>query len=352
MNKENRFTVIPKASIRPDKIVFYNQYYLNEVSDPLAKKPMDKFDKKKAFISLINGVETKKSNTHNFEISKKAGARIKEKINWLYNLAKNRTIETHNGKVLNSFRMNFITLTMPSIQIHATAEITDKCLNQFLTECKARFGLKNFVWRLEFQKNGNAHYHIATDTYIDFLAAKTIWNRCLNKLGYVDRYSEKMRKYNLAQYCAEFGADGKTEFNVLRERFGRGCATRWVEPNTVDIRAVTNSKNISFYISKYITKKSDHTLNPIVSCREPTTSNLRLWFCSRSLSKLSKIEIFMDSYSDLVYNCLSSLENCKNFIFDYCSVKYFNLKEQSKAGQVLWRKLFWDYAKEHNYSTG
>ena len=78
----------------------------------------------------------------------------------------------------------------------------------------------------------------------------------------------------------------------MRERFGRGTATRWDSPNTVDVRAVSNAKNISFYISKYITKKSEHSLNPVVSSRESSDSNLRLWFCSRSLSRLeSKLEV-------------------------------------------------------------
>lgn len=347
--EEYKITIVPKASIRPNKVVFYNQV-IKTYSTPRPEK-----------IKLAPGLKAEMSalgfgcssmpikNSHNFEISKKASERIKEKVSWLYELAKNKTVTTTGGKTLFSFKMNFITLTLPALQSHTTATITAECLNQFLTECKAKFGLENYVWRLEFQKNGNAHYHLATDTFINYTDAKLIWNRCLFKLGYIRAYREKFENMSFAEYQNATNSDGKIDFNIMRERYGRGRATNWDSPNTVDVRAVSNAKNIAFYISKYITKKSDHMLNSVVSLREPSETNLRLWFCSRSLSKLSAIEVFLEEFDSLIDDCIQSLTNVRKYLFDYVSVWYFNGKEQlNETKKNLWL-LYRRYASEVQY---
>lgn len=347
--EDYKIIVIPKASVRPNKIVFYNQIVKQYATPQEAKtKTTNALRQELAELGFGNKVMPLK-NKHNFEISDKASARIKEKVSWLYELARNKTVTTTGGKTLYSFKMNFLTLTLPAAQFHETATITSECLNQFLTECKTKFGLENYVWRLEFQKNGNAHYHIATDTFIDFTSAKLIWNRCLQKLGYISAYQKKFIGMTFTDYCNEYSNNGKTPFTTLRERFGRGCATRWDSPNTVDVRAVSNAKNIAFYISKYITKKSEHSLNDIVTLREPEETNLRLWFCSRSLSRLSAIEIFLEEYDTLINDCFEGLQQIRKYVFDYVSVWYFNGKDQvNETKKNLWL-LYRRYATETGY---
>ena len=346
---ENRFTIVQKASIRPNKVVFYQQFINNFKKEKSNEEKIPNSVRQEVRNMGLPIRVQPTANTHNFELSKKAQGRIKEKVSWLYELSKSKTVIPTKGKPLYSFKMNFITLTLPALQQHPTSVITSICLNQFLTECKAKFGLANYVWRLEFQKNGNAHYHIATDTYIDYTSCKLIWNRCLNKLGYVERYQSKMLGMSFEDYRKNYSNNGEVPFEVLRERFGRGCATRWDSPNTVDVRCVGNAKNITFYISKYITKKSDEKINPIVAEREPSETNLRLWFCSKSLSALDKIEVFMDGMSDLTCAVLSGLSNTKRLIFDYCTVWYFNAVDQiGETRRNLWL-LYREYAYERRY---
>ena len=347
--KEERFIVVPKVSIRPSKVVFYQQFVPKYKSEKnVSISPEQRKDAFNILHNICDPVE-KVFNAHNFEISKKASARIKEKISWLYELSKSKTITKKIDKPMYSYKMCFLTLTLPFVQQHETSEITKVCLHQFLTECKIKFGMNNYVWRLEFQKNGNAHYHIATDSYIDYVSCKLIWNRCLQKLGYISWYSDKMSKLSFEDYRKLYSDNGKVSFEKLRERYGRGCATRWDSPNTVDVIAVANAKNIAFYISKYITKKSDTAMNPIVSEREPKTSNLRLWYCSKSLSALDKIEIFLEEYDELVDKCLGGLNVAKSLVFDYCKVWYYNTKEQvSETKRDIWQ-LFRRYSKERNY---
>lgn len=371
MDKESRFIVIPKASIRPNKIVFYNQFVPKHklTPSPAAIPVVAPVFNNNCQIDMFappvrewsvpsscrqgNDVQITsvmpQSNQHSFELSKKASGRIKEKISWLYELAKMKTVVPEVGKPLYSFKMNFITLTLPSLQAHTTSEITSRCLNQFLTELKAKFGLSNYVWRLEFQGNGNAHYHIATDTYVSYVDAKSIWNRCLYKLGYVAAYSRKMCAMSFQDYRNAYGQNGKIPFETLRRRYYQGVQENWLYPNTVDVRAVGSARNIAFYVSKYITKMSDTALNPIVSAREPASTNLRLWFCSKSLSALDKIEIFMDAFDDLTGKCLSALSSVRKMLYDYCVVWYFNGKEQiAECRRDLWQ-LYRRYAYERGY---
>jgi hypothetical protein len=346
---ENPWVVLPKMSIRPNKITFYNEFVKRNAVEKPKKQKIDNETKKYLDSIGLLSVHLPESNKHNFELSKKASGRIKEKVTWLYNLAKTQTITTSKKKVLYSFKMNFITLTLPAIQRHTTAEITKTCLNQFITECSTRFGMKNYVWRVEFQKNGNLHYHIATDTFIEYWQCRSIWNRCIQKLGYVAEYQKKNLGKTFAEYLKANQVTEKVTFEILKERFGYGCASKWENPNTADVRAVTNSKNISFYIAKYITKKSDEKLNSIVSDREETNTNLRLWFCSRSLSKVDKITMYIEEYRENINTILNEIKAVKPLIYDYCEVFYFNLQEQTNTFKRLFRQILFEYAKNVGY---
>ena len=349
MKEDFPFIIIPKVSIRPDRLVFYSEFARrSKLSDTWQETNVTQ---KKELVPGSQSEKTKQPicNKHNFELSKKAKARIRDKVTWLYHLAKNKTVTTSTGKVLYSFKMNFVTLTLPSVQNHTTNEINEKCLNQFFTEISQRFNVKNYVWRLEFQKNGNVHYHIATDEYLEYWQVRTIWNRCINKLGYVDAYASSNRGQTFQEYLKKNPITEKNTFEKLKERFTYGCASRWESPNTVDVRVVTGSKNIAFYISKYITKKESEPLNQKVLDREDMSSNLRLWFCSRSLSKVDKIVQPIEALCDLAVDCLNKIKDYKKSLHDYCEIFYFNAKEQSNEFKKSFRALLFNYSQSVGY---
>lgn len=346
---QNKYTVLDCISIRPNKICMYKKFFNNfayseepvSTASPTITLPVDK-----------TNTENKKQvqiNKHNFEISPTASARIKEKISWLYELSKNKTlINEVTGKQF-SFKINFITLTLPSFQKHTSSEITKNCLNQFLTECKKAHNLQNYVWRLEFQKNGNVHYHIATDCYMHYKPLQEIWNRCLAKLGYIDDYAHKFNEISLLEYCKKYSNDGQTSLKTLKKRYQKGKLFEWKNPNTVDVRTVQNHKAIQFYIAKYITKKSEHSLNKVVSTREDTVSNLRLWYCSRSLSKTTSIQYFIDSIDPLIDKFYSTIKHSTLKVFDYCKVLYYSLhKEDNEHKRLAWQ-LYARYGREVGY---
>lgn len=79
-------------------------------------------------------------------------------------------------------------LTLPSKQVHTDKEITRACLTPFLQYLRRQHGIEHYFWRAEAQENGNLHYHVLADKYIDARDLQYAWNHHVNALGYVDRY--------------------------------------------------------------------------------------------------------------------------------------------------------------------
>lgn len=90
--------------------------------------------------------------------------------------------------------MVFVTLTLPSAQIHDDRQINRECLTPFIAWLKRAHGIVHYFWRAEAQINGNVHYHILCDRYIDARDLQAGWCKYVNALGYVDRYYEASGK--------------------------------------------------------------------------------------------------------------------------------------------------------------
>lgn len=156
-------------------------------------------------------------------MSFKANKRVRLAIDWMIHLAKEKPLYSAEKKSNFTFKINFITLTLPSKQKHSDNEIKSKLLNQFLTELRHKYKVVNYLWRAEAQANGNIHFHIVCDTFIPWRTLRTDWNRITEKLGYVSKFHENT---------------GKSD------------------PNSTDIHSVNQIKNLSGYLAKYCSKNS------------------------------------------------------------------------------------------------
>ena len=81
----------------------------------------------------------------------------------------NLTTQYQKSKVYQNpvqYKLTFITLTLPSKQIHSDNEIKSKCLNQFLIELKKNHSVSRYIWKAEKQENNNIHFHIIADKFI------------------------------------------------------------------------------------------------------------------------------------------------------------------------------------------
>jgi len=118
----------------------------------------------------------------------------------------------------------FLTVTLPSDQVHRDSEITRKCLGPFLQELRRQHGIDHYFWRAESQENGRIHYHILADRYIRAEDLQIAWNKAINKLGYVDRYWEKTGE----------ATPPSTEIHAVRDKVQDKKTGAWRSVDPVD----------------------------------------------------------------------------------------------------------------------
>ena len=345
----DRYLFMPKVSLQPNKVTIYNEVleidYANEKLKPLSKNRTIKYD------PITNEKIEFKKQYHNFVISNAAQKKIKEKINWLYLLSKARYTKTYSGVEIHNFKINFLTLTLPSSQKHPTSQITSECLNQFLTEMKQRTKMENYVWRLEFQENGNVHYHIVTDTYIDYFFARDVWNRIINKLGYVNEYQEKFSKMTLNEYWINSQKYDSCTFDKCAKRYAKGKSENWTKPPSVDVKVCTSNKAIANYISKYFGKQEANKTIKNSLDNEENSFSLRLWFCSRSLSKLTSIVDYKEKIEINWFDVIKGCNKVKEFVSDYATCLFFEIRNMSNYVKSLLYPVFRNYANEMGYCS-
>lgn len=269
---------------------------------------------------------------HNFQISRNSQKNIESKCNWLWRLANSRTVRTYNGKQIYNFRNAFLTFTLPSEQRHATSEILKECWEKLLTQFRNVLKMHNYVWKLEFQDNGNVHFHLITDTYIDFHYARRAWNVIINKLGYVDVYADKFQAMSFQEYRDLFKNENPPSIQTLASWYEKGRRSKWLNPNSVDVRNVTNEKAMGYYLSKYIAKQGTAGGNEAFD-NEENSFGLRLAFWSRSLSKCVAISMPLDYFDFDIENVYALIGGFNKKVFDYCKVFYFRISEMSNEGK-------------------
>jgi len=288
---------------------------------------------------------------HNFTISKNAYRTLQSKINWLYYYSKPRHINTYKNKNIYNYKLSFITLTLPSKQKEPTKLVTQKYFNQFLTEIRQRVSMQNYVWRLEFQKNGNVHYHIVTDSFLDYYLVKSVWNRVLSKGNYVQEYTDKHKNLSLYQYNKMYNNSGKINFNIMKKRYINGCKNKWKTPPSVDVRSVTSRKKIGFYIAKYFGKNSSVQQKCNALDNAENSKNLRLWFCSRSLSKLDKIRGFCEENDTGIWSIIVNQKKVRLYVAKWAKIFSFNILNFAKNVKQFYEQIFEKYRLYCSYSS-
>lgn len=336
-------------SLSPNKLVFYTRFdkVTNSPDAPLFNP--DSIRPNKALDPGKDNAQPIKRQFHNFQISKNAQRNLQQKVHWLFHLAKKKDVKTYSGKRIHSFRCAFLTFTLPSKQVHPTSEITQDLYNHLLTVLRQRFKMENYVWRLEFQKNGNVHYHLVTDTYIDYFAALKIWNKILETKGYVSAYTAKHAAMDLQDYLREYPTNDYSDFAKQAKRYAKGKGEGWANPNTVDVKSVVSKAKIAFYISKYFNKRSKHSTicNDLDS--EENSRALRLWFCSRSLSKLKSISKYVFEVDYNIKDLASSIKNAVKVRMEYAFIYFFDLSDTTGFARRFIVRLLKDYSLKQGY---
>lgn len=188
--------------------------------------------------------------------------------------------------------------------MHSDEEIKQICLKNFIDRLARSHGLQHYIWRAEAQANGNIHFHLTTDVYVHYKEVRRVWNESVELLGYVSEYER-----------------------IWHHR----------DPNSTDIHSVKHVKKLVYYLSKYMAKnrsfpcigelrlikgevrevlygtdryrmeeanKKEGKVIGHVLGEKVRNIEGRLWFCSRSISKLKGIKVNEETFD---FCCISNL---------------------------------------------
>lgn len=266
---------------------------------------------------------------HSGIISKAARKKISRAVCYLLYLSRAKVIPVgFRGQGLK-FNICFITLTLPSRQVHDNIEIITKCLQPLLNYLRKHYSMARYIWRAEKQKNGNIHFHLLTDIWIPYFELRALWNKYLQNLGYVTRYREQQLAFFKNGFKLRQGIMKSWSHDSQYRAYNYGNQSDWNNPNSVDIHSVKKIRNVKSYICKYLTK-NEKTEQHQVSIQFSTDIELypirsRLWSSSESLSSL---EGARDDFDSLLQEEIEKIQASKkvNIIHsDYYSIIYVNV---------------------------
>ena len=179
-------------------------------------------------------------------LSDKSKKKLMQSIDWLVLSAVKKRVYSKKLKRIFRFKVNFITLTIPPQQ---GAQISEKLLKQvmntWLTYQRKYNKLNNYVWKVEYHKDGRLHVHIATDTFLHYQTIRDSWNTILKRVNLLEYHYLKYHNY---------------------------------DPNSTDVHSVKKVRKLGAYISKYMSKQNNSD--------ECYTG--RVWSCSVKISEALK----------------------------------------------------------------
>lgn len=199
-----------------------------------------------------NSLKNLTNNSHSGTLSAKALGKMANAVDWLLASAHEKKVFSKKINSWFKFRINFVTLTLPESSIKVDdLFFKNKLVKPFLNALRKYYKLNNYIWKLEFQKNGRLHLHITTDTFIHHETIRAQWNRVLKLHSLIDDFKAK---------------------------YGHG------NPNSTDIHSVVNIRDLAAYLMKYMSKQ-DKLLSEVKG---------RIWGCSQKLSKALKTKVIVE----------------------------------------------------------
>lgn len=229
-----------------------------------------------------------------------------------------------------SFKVNFITLTLYSFNRKVPGSEGHKtCLEPLLRWLRSN-GMTAYVWKAELQSKRKdchqLHYHLTTDVYIDCFDLRDKWNQLQKDAGYLDYYFKKHGHWN---------------------------------PNSTDVHATYDKKNLIGYLKKAIVRYSDKKkyrqlrskyliiAEMAKADQNKETIEGKIWDCSQNI-KTSYYEIkdYYDVTSRIATAC--AVGEMRKKEFERCTV-YELIKTNRKTCDYLpWmeRQFYFDHIKK------
>jgi hypothetical protein len=288
---EKILTKIPYFSLKPSSLTVFERIESNYYS----ARQLESFKNLEHNVSDWN------------EISENSIKRLRKSIDYLLYLTNEKTIlgkkiisknvdleitknEGQKHEKAINYKLTFITLTLPSTQLHDDKTIKNKLLNTFLNDFRRKFNSDLYIWKSEKQLNGNIHFHIITNVFILHSKIRSSWNRVLENLGYITAYQLNRKEFFKNGFrMSENPFDKRTE-EQQRKAYDRGVAEDWRNPNSTDIHSLRSIKNLQAYVTKYVVKSV--TGDDIV--KKMKTLKTEIINLKQKITEMEKEQLYLD----------------------------------------------------------
>lgn len=360
--------IIPTVSIHPDRLILYNQIIWHPARPcrhEFSTEGLFAMDRARLlgenYDPKVQPIINSDRKSHG-KVSIQARRKIEKAIDYLLVISSNKSqLNRISGRSIN-FKVAFITLTLPSKQIHSDKEIKNKCLNQFITELCKVYKVKNFIWRSERQQNLNVHFHILIDKFIPYQEIRDRWNRIINKLGYVDRYRQEQQNWHSQGFRVRPELLKTWSKEKQFQAYLRGSKNHWNSPNSTDIHSIRKITNIKRYIVKYMTKQNEdklenselkelENLEKIETGLTEIYESGRIWACSQNLSKITGARLELDSLVQKEMEQIIEDTEIYRFTDKYFSIYYIDIEKLRQKGLDYLFKKFCEYLiKRFNFN--
>lgn len=299
---------IPILKIKPNSISFYSEKYSQH------------YNHSPEFGEMV------KTNLrmHDGNLSEAAQKNLLDCVERFYFFLSRANNQKRAKKIKTKRSLKMITLTLASKQDHSDNTIRKELLNQFLTELREKYSLKNYIWKAEKQKNGNIHFHILIDIFISYVEIRQIWNRIQNKLGYVDRFRSNILAFGFDSYFDLCRSNNSSlPSDTIVQRWQKGQKEKWSNPPGTEIRQVEKIRKLRPYFAKYFSK----------ACAvEPGFG--RIWFASRTLTQEVSFKITDPQQIDRIGEYLKTYFPNKLKQYDYATIFWVNFGLYEKDCEI------------------
>lgn len=246
-------------------------------------------------------------------VSDKGSRRIGSALNWMILFSPMKTIYSRKENRYIRFKINFITLTLPSPQAHDDHYIKQRLLAPFLKWLERSWHVNSYVWKAEAQDNGNIHFHITLNQFVHWKAIRGKWNRLLAAHGYCKVFQDgtndkgdaasQVKSVKKMAGIVSYIQGYITKKDVFKKKLSAACpwpGSEWQKRSYRIIRCVSSGSAVTKEYKRPIDGKlwsTSHNLAKI-NCFISMEEGNEYFDAQNSLLKDSKL-IFQDKYIHL-----------------------------------------------------
>jgi hypothetical protein len=243
------------------------------------------------------------SNKANGRVSEKSAKRIKDAMNWLMFFSKRKYVFSKEKGKGFYFKLNFITLTLSSAQMHSDSYIVNHMLQPFLRWLQRSHGVVNYIWKAEAQENGNIHFHITTNKFIHYKSIAGKWDELQLSHNYitVDEHAQFKSQSPSTQIKS-----------VVQDKAIVGYMTKYISKGIEERKSCSSKKALEFVACGVEAELAYASICSVGMPFVKRSVTCKVWGCNYSLSRINctltetncdfwrEKQIFTDNFCDHV----------------------------------------------------